>query len=137
MKLSTNGKVDTTSNIFDEWWQKDMANMILRDRNHPSIILWSIGNEVGEASRKDNEGIGRATMLRDFVHKLEPSRLVTLAAQNNHRRNSPVYLMLLDIIILRHVCCPTKETSLNASALFPKNYLITVVKKADFVVILL
>ena len=70
---------------FDEWWQKDMANMILRDRNHPSIILWSIGNEVGEASRKDNEGIERATMLRDFVHKLEPSRLVTLAAQNNHR----------------------------------------------------
>lgn len=70
---------------FDEWWQKDMANMILRDRNHPSIILWSIGNEVGEAGRKDNEGIERATMLRDFVHKLEPSRLVTLAAQNNHR----------------------------------------------------
>lgn len=70
---------------FDEWWQKDMANMILRDRNHPSIILWSIGNELGEAGRKDNEGIERATMLRDFVHKLEPSRLVTLAAQNNHR----------------------------------------------------
>lgn len=70
---------------FDEWWQKDMANMILRDRNHPSIILWSIGNELSEAGRKDNEGIERATMLRDFVHKLEPSRLVTLAAQNNHR----------------------------------------------------
>ncbi len=34
---------------FDEWWQKDMTDMILRDRNHPSIILWSIGNEVQEA----------------------------------------------------------------------------------------
>ncbi len=69
---------------FDEWWQKDMENMILRDRNHPSIILWSIGNELQEAWNTDDEGIKRAKMLQDFVHKLEPSRLVTLAAQNNH-----------------------------------------------------
>ena len=70
---------------FDEWWQRDLENMILRDRNHPSIILWSIGNEVTEAWEQGNEGIKRAEMLRDFVHKLEPSRPVTLAAQNNHR----------------------------------------------------
>ena len=70
---------------FDEWWQRDLENMILRDRNHPSIILWSIGNEVTEAWEQGNEVIKRAEMLRDFVHKLEPSRPVTLAAQNNHR----------------------------------------------------
>ena len=69
---------------FDEWWQKDLENMILRDRNHPSIILWSIGNEVQEAWSGGNDGIERAKMLQDFVHQLEPSRLVTLAAQNNH-----------------------------------------------------
>ena len=69
---------------FDEWWQKDLENMILRDRNHPSIILWSIGNEVQEAWSGGDDGIERAKMLQDFVHQLEPSRLVTLAAQNNH-----------------------------------------------------
>lgn len=70
---------------FDEWWQKDLENMIVRDRNHPCIILWSIGNEVTEAWEEGEEGINRARMLRDFVHRLEPSRPVTLAAQNNHR----------------------------------------------------
>jgi beta-galactosidase len=70
---------------FDQWWQADMADMILRDRNHPSIILWSIGNELQEAWRDDNEGVERASMLQDFVHKLEPTRPVTLAAQNNHQ----------------------------------------------------
>lgn len=70
---------------FDEWWQKDLSNMLLRDRNHPSIILWSIGNELGEAWDESDEGIERATMLQDFVHKFEPSRKVTLAAQNNHQ----------------------------------------------------
>lgn len=70
---------------FDQWWQKDLENMILRDRNHPSIILWSIGNEVSEAWEQGDEGINRAQMLQDFVHRLEPTRPVTLAAQNNHR----------------------------------------------------
>lgn len=70
---------------FDEWWQKDLGNMILRDRNHPCIILWSIGNEVGEAWREGEEYVKRAAMLQDFVHRLEPSRKVTLAAQNNHK----------------------------------------------------
>ena len=33
-----------------EWWQKDMTDFIKRDRNHPSIIMWSIGNEVTGAT---------------------------------------------------------------------------------------
>jgi beta-galactosidase len=70
---------------FDKWWRADLSDMIMRDRNHPSIILWSIGNELQEAWNDDNEGVERATMLRDFVHALEPTRPVTLAAQNNHQ----------------------------------------------------
>jgi beta-galactosidase len=70
---------------FDEWWQADLSDMLLRDRNHPSIILWSIGNELQEAWLDSDEGVERARMLQDFVHQHEPSRLVTLAAQNNHQ----------------------------------------------------
>ncbi len=70
---------------FDEWWQKDLENMILRDRNHPSIILWSIGNEVQEAWGDPEEGVARAKMLQDFVHQMEPTRPVTMAVQNGHR----------------------------------------------------
>ncbi len=36
------------SNYFDEWWERDMESMLLRDRNHPSIIIWSVGNEISE-----------------------------------------------------------------------------------------
>jgi threonine synthase len=70
---------------FDDWWQKDLKNMLLRDRNHPSIALWSIGNELSEAWRDSEEGVERAKMLQDFVHEFEPSRMVMLAAQNNHK----------------------------------------------------
>ena len=70
---------------FDEWWKKDLENMILRDRNHPSIVLWSIGNEVQEAWDESDIGVERAKMLQDFVHHIEPTRPVVLAAQNNHQ----------------------------------------------------
>lgn len=70
---------------FDHWWQKDLANMITRDRNHPCVVVWSIGNEVAEANLKDKVGVDRARMLQDFVHALEPTRQVSLAAQNNHQ----------------------------------------------------
>ncbi|NDV81612.1 sugar-binding domain-containing protein [Bacteroides sp. 51] len=70
---------------FDEWWQCDIADMILRDRNHPSVILWSIGNELQEAWDDTDTGVERARMLRDFVKKMEPSRLTMLAAQNGHQ----------------------------------------------------
>lgn len=70
---------------FDEWWQKDITDMVLRDRNHPSVALWSIGNELQEAWDQSDAGVERARMLQDFVHKLDPTRLVTLAAQNNHQ----------------------------------------------------
>ena len=70
---------------FDEWWQKDLENMILRNRNRPSIVLWSIGNEVQEAWDETNVGVERAKMLQDFVHRIEPTRPVTMSVQNGHQ----------------------------------------------------
>lgn len=62
---------------FKEWWQKDLDAMIFRDRNHPSIIMWSIGNEIFEAS--DTAGYRVTKMLADEVRKLDPTRAVTSA----------------------------------------------------------
>ena len=63
--------------FFDEWNEKDISAMVLRDRNHPSVIMWSIGNEIQE--RSDDAGIEIAERLRNIVKKLDPSRPVTAA----------------------------------------------------------
>ncbi len=68
--------------FFDECWQQDINDMIVRDRNHPCIVMWGVGNEVQEAWSGGNTGINRAKMLQDFVHKLEPTRPVLIACQS-------------------------------------------------------
>ncbi len=62
---------------FNDWWQKDLDAMMLRDRNHPSIIMWSIGNEIFEAP--DTSGYRIAKMLAEEVRKLDLTRPVTSA----------------------------------------------------------
>lgn len=63
--------------FFDDWWQRDIEAVVLRDRNHPSIIMWSTGNEIIE--RKKPEAVATANMLANHVRKLDPSRPVTSA----------------------------------------------------------
>lgn len=63
--------------LFDQWWDKDVDAMVLRDRNHPSIMCWSIGNEVME--RKKLEVVTTARKLTDRCRSLDPTRPVTSA----------------------------------------------------------
>ncbi|MDR1331840.1 MAG: DUF4982 domain-containing protein [Tannerella sp.] len=71
---------------FDEWWERDMSSALLRDRNHPSIVLWSIGNEVAEQNDTTQAGVQRLTMLQDFVHRTDPTRKATMAIAPNDIR---------------------------------------------------
>ena len=63
--------------LFDRWWTKDIESMVMRDRNHPSIFCWSIGNEIIE--RKSPEAVLTAYALAGHVRKLDPTRPVTSA----------------------------------------------------------
>lgn len=62
---------------FDKWWKRDLDAMVLRDRNHPSIFMWSIGNEIIE--RKEQQAIETAKMLVSAIKKIDPTRMVTSA----------------------------------------------------------
>jgi len=68
---------DDYNRYFNQWWQKDLQAIILRDRNHPSMIMWSIGNEIYEAP--DLLGVEIGKKLADEVRKLDPTRPVTEA----------------------------------------------------------
>jgi beta-galactosidase len=69
--------------FFDKWAASDITTMIHRDRNHPCIIIWSIGNEIAEqwAGRPEDAG-ARAKMLADICHKEDPIRPITAACNN-------------------------------------------------------
>ena len=68
--------------VFDDWHEKDLRAQLRRDRNHPSIILWSIGNEIGEQGNA--EGHALAASLTKIVHEEDPTRPSTAAANNRN-----------------------------------------------------
>ena len=60
--------------LFDQWAERDLRAMVRRDRNHPSVIAWSTGNEVGEQG--DAAGAEISRFLTRIVHSEDPTRLV-------------------------------------------------------------
>lgn len=65
------------STLIDRYWQDDLAALVLRDRNHPSIFAWSVGNEVIE--RKEIQVVTTARKLARLCRELDPTRPVTSA----------------------------------------------------------
>ncbi len=63
---------------FNEWWEEDTRAMVMRDRNHPSIIIYSVGNEIRD-NLNDSTGFRTYRNLQNLVHRLDPGRPVTMA----------------------------------------------------------
>ncbi len=80
--------------LFDEWAQKDLQALIHRDRNHPSVVLWSIGNECGEQGDSTRWWIPQ--MLTDLCHKEDPTR-PTSAGNDNPWAASQPYAATMDV----------------------------------------
>lgn len=78
---------------FNDWWEKDTVAMVQRDKNHPSVILYSIGNEVGEPAEQKGINMGRAMV--DLIHKLDDTRPVTCGTNlmiiNRAAKGSGIY----------------------------------------------
>jgi beta-galactosidase len=85
------------SSLFKEWSHQDLVSMIQRDRNHPSIVMWSIGNEIPQQS--DAAGVDIARTLAAICHVQDPTRPVTSACDNVHapKPTWPDFLAALDI----------------------------------------
>ena len=62
-------------NYFKEWWKQDLKDMVEKDFNHPSVILYSIGNEVSETAQK--KGIHLTKTMTEYLHRLDDSRPVS------------------------------------------------------------
>ncbi len=61
--------------LFNDWAEKDVVNMVRNYRNNPSVVMWSIGNEV--PSQWGEDGLKELTFLQDIVHREDPTRPVT------------------------------------------------------------
>jgi beta-galactosidase len=76
-----NGKnINGYGEFFDQWAEKDLTAMIKRDRNHPSVVIWSIGNEIREQGMP--EGAQMAKFLTKISHDLDPTRPVSAGFNN-------------------------------------------------------
>lgn len=75
-------KVENGYNVFfEEWAERDLKDMIRRDRNHPSVIMWSIGNEIIEQKLKQG-GWRLANILNDYCKEIDPTRPTTAGFNN-------------------------------------------------------
>ena len=81
--------------FFHEWADKDITNLVVANRNHPAIVMWSIGNEIPEQGMEG--GRQMASHLQDLCHQLDPTRPVTQGCDRPDNAVSTGFLAAMDV----------------------------------------
>lgn len=81
---------------YDEWHKRDLTDFIKRDRNHPSVMIWSIGNEILE--QWDESGVAMAKELAGIVRDLDDTRPITSGCNDPQPNNYIIKSGALDLI---------------------------------------
>ena len=80
---------------FKEWADKDIENLVLNHRNHPSIVMWSIGNEIPEQWSKEGRRISEH--LQNLCHKFDPTRPVTQGMDRAEEALKSGFAQVMDV----------------------------------------
>ncbi|KXK39849.1 MAG: beta-galactosidase [Bacteroidetes bacterium OLB9] len=94
-------KENTTFNYnlyFDEWFERDLRDHVIRDRNHPSVFMWSIGNEIPEQSSKGPFAIETARKMAAIIRGLDTTRVITAGLNYADNSNQIYQSGALDVI---------------------------------------
>ena len=83
------------SRFYKDWWRRDLQNLVLAHRLHPSIVMWSIGNEISEQGAKEGNRMTRE--MQDLVHSLDKTRPVTSGMDRIDNAISSGFAQVLDI----------------------------------------
>ena len=83
---------------WDEWHKRDLEDMVLRDRNHPSVFIWSIGNEVAEQWNNSPDAGRISKELTAIVRNLDKTRPITAACNSVSEQNTLLTAGDLDLI---------------------------------------
>lgn len=88
------------SRHFRAWWRRDLENLLRCHRNHPSIVLWSIGNEIHE---EDGEEVRKiATEMTDICHRMDPTRPVVFVTDRPDRYTASGAIQVTDVPALTY-----------------------------------
>ncbi len=81
---------------WDEWHERDIKDFVMRDRNHPSVVIWSVGNEIMEQAFPEGHLIARN--LVELFHELDPTRPVTCGNNKPHEANRTGFADEFDVV---------------------------------------
>ena len=101
----THGKVEYGYHLyFGDWYERDLVDFMRRDRNHPSVVMWSLGNEIGEQHTPGGEEV--LARLVEIAHREDPTRPVTTGNDHIYADDGATtegFLELLDIVGYNYV----------------------------------